>query len=136
LVATALSKLQKIERRAFGRQQGPRQAAHLEHHLAGFAALAVFHMPDQLGLRIQLPHRGLDPGAAANHGAFARHHLRPRLAGRIDQAGRQVARAHVLRERARRVCRASAATAAAVKSNDFFISNLRKKPHAYRALNY
>jgi len=60
-------------------------------------------MPEQLGLRVELPHRGFHPGAAADDGAFARQHLGPRLARRIDQAGGQVAGTYVLGERARGV---------------------------------
>jgi hypothetical protein len=92
--------LQEIERRPLGRQQAAGGTLDLQHGMIGDAAPAFGHQPMNLYLRIDLPQRGLDPGRTADHRGFARQHPGPDTPAGIDQACRQIASAHVFRERA------------------------------------
>ena len=87
--------LQKVQRRALGREQGAGIALDLQHHLVGGAALAFGHMPGQLHLGVQRPQRGFGPGSTTNHRRFARQNVGADALVGGDQGGGQVAAAHV-----------------------------------------
>ena len=95
--------LQEVEGGALGGQQRARRAFNFQHHLIGRAGLAFGHAPGQAHVRIELLQRGLGPGRATDHGGFARQHLGPGTAIRVNQTRGEVARAHVLLQGPRRI---------------------------------
>ena len=117
--------LQKIERRALRRQQGAGRTFDLQHHLVRRTALAFLHTPDHACLRVDLLQRGLGPRNAANDRRFARQHMSPGAASRVNQTRGQVTGADIFLQGTGRIGRASSATAVSEKSkNEVMVRSL------------
>ena len=94
-------KLEEIERRALGGQQGPRAGDHVAQHLAGFDPIAILGVP-QYGARGFHRREGrLEPGGAAQDGGFAGDHPPARIDISGDQLGGEVASTDVFGQRCR-----------------------------------
>lgn len=80
-----------------------RPALDFQNHLIGAAVLAIAHMPDQLGQRIQPLQGSLHPRQRANNRCIPRQHTGMAALRGVYQAGGQVARSHVFVQRANRI---------------------------------
>jgi hypothetical protein len=95
--------LQKIERGTLGGEQASCRALHLQHHLVGDAALALWHQPLQAHVGVKLHERGLCPRRTADGGGFTRQNARLGRPRRINQPSRQIAATHIFLQGPRNV---------------------------------
>ena len=95
--------LQEIQRRALRAQQRAGTGFDLQHHLIRCAALALGHVPGDARSGVERAQRGVGPGSAADHRAFAREHAGAGATHGIDQASGQITAAHVFLQGARHV---------------------------------